>query len=133
MSKYNYKEHVKEDLKRWLKDNNIIQQATDEKWTEDEFRDWITDEVWDDDDVTGNGTFFYDTEEKCSEYLSGNFNILYNAIEEYHPDDNVNIIIEEYENKSIARFFDCVIRCYFLGECIEEIIEELKDEGKGFN
>ena len=122
MEKYDYKKAIINDIKNYIKDNP--QEWVDPMTTDDIFDYWY-DILWAEDEITGNGAYWYDTEDKCSEYLSQNFDVLYEAIREYCVDDDVNIIIKQYENKSLARYFDCTIRCYLLGECLEKALEEL--------
>ena len=123
MEKYNYREVIVDDLKDWIVNETDILEIEPE--FTDELFEWLYDEVWDVDSVTGNGPEYYDTEEKCSEYLSNNIDLLYEAAREYCIDDNINILIKHYEDKSLARYFDCTIRCYLLGECLEKALEEL--------
>lgn len=122
MEKYDYRKAIINDIKNYIKDNP--QEWADPMITDDIFDYWY-DILWAEDEITGNGAYWYDTENKCSEYLSQNFDVLYEAIREYCVDDNVNTIIKQYENKSLARYFDCTIRCYLLGECLEKALEEL--------
>ena len=92
---------------------------------EDAIYDWIYDEVFDNDSITGNGPYYFDTEEKCSEYLSGNFNLLYEAMHDFGERDEISFIIQHYEDKDLARYFDCMIRCYLLMDCIYAAVKEL--------
>lgn len=122
MEKYDYRKAIINDIKNYIKDNP-------QEWAEpmiiDDIFDYWYDILWTEDEITGNDAYWYDTEEKCSEYLSQNFDLLYQAISEYSADDEINTFIKQYENKSLARYFDCTIRCYLLGECLEKALEEL--------
>ena len=124
MNKYNYKRAITNDIKDWIvNDTDLMEEGLNPEDTE--IADWIYDETFGEDSITGNGPYFYGTEEFCSECLSDNFDILYEAAREYCIDDNINILIDHYKNKTLARYFDCTIRCYLLGECIETAIKEL--------
>lgn len=128
MDKYDYRRALTDDIKDWIvNDTDIMDNGFDEL-RDDELPNWIYDEVWNEDSVTGNSSYFYNTEEKCSEYLSGNYDILYEAAHEFNMDDEINILIKYYENKSLARYFDCTIRCYLLSECIGTALKELINE-----
>ena len=130
MNKYDYRRALTDDIKDWIvNDTDIMDNGFDEL-RDDELPNWIYDEIWDQDEITGNGTYFYNTEEKCSEYLAGNYELLYAAIREFCVDDNINILIEYYKNESLARYFDCTIRCYLLSECIGTALEELINESE---
>ena len=121
MEKYDYRRAIIDDVKDWVVNETDIL----EKEFTDDLYDWIYDEVFDNDGITGNGWSYYNTEEKCSEYLSGNFDLLYEAAHEFCIDDEINILISHYKNKDLARYFDCTIRCYLLMDCIYTAIKEL--------
>lgn len=128
MDKYDYRRVLTDDLKDWIvNDTDIMEEGIIEE-RDDELPNWIYDEVWGRDEITGNGMYFYDTEEKCSEHLADNYELLYDAVREFSVDDDIRILIEYFKNKSLARYFDCTIRCYLLSECIGTALEELMDE-----
>ena len=130
MGKYDYKRAITDDIKDWIiNDSDLIENGYMED-RDDDLYNWIYEEVFDEDSVTGNGTYYYGTEDFCSECLSGNFDILYEAAHEFAIDDEVNVLIKHYENQDLARYFDCTIRCYLLMECVYAAVEELIQEGK---
>ena len=130
MEKYDYKRTTIDNIKDWIvNDSDILEEEIEEE-REDDLYNWIYDEIFDEDSVTGNGAYYYDTEEKCSEYLAGNFDILYEAVREFAVDDEANVIIKHYENKDLARYFDCTIRCYILMDCIYTAVDELIKDGR---
>ena len=130
MKKYDYKRAITDDIKDWIiNDSDLIENGYMEDRDEDLYN-WIYEEIFDEDSVTGNGTYYYGTEDFCSECLSGNFDILYEAAREFAIDDEVNVLIKHYEDKDLARYFDCTIRCYLLMDCIYAAVEELIQEGK---
>lgn len=130
MEKYDYRRAITDDIKDWIvNETDIIEEGIKED-RDDDLSNWIYEEVFDEDSVTGNGPYYYGTEDFCSECLSGNFDILYEAAHEFAIDDEVNILIKHYEDKDLARYFDCTIRCYLLMECVYAAIEELIQEGK---
>ena len=125
MDKYDYRRAITDDIKDWIvNDTDLIEEGLNPEDTE--VANWIYDEVFGEDSITGNGAYYYGTEEFCSECLSDNFDLLYEAAREYCIDDNINILIDHYRDKDLARYFDCTIRCYLLGECIEKALEELR-------
>ena len=121
MNKYDYKRAITDDIKDWIVNETDI---LEEGFTDDLY-DWIYDEVFSNDEITGNGCYYYNTEEKCSEYLSGNFDLLYPAMDEFGIDAEVRTLIKCYEDKTLARYFDCMIRCYLLMDCIYAAVKEL--------
>ena len=128
--KYDYREVITKAIKDWIIDNDVLEEAKKEEWSYDDLCEWLYDELFNEDEITGNGIYYYDTEEKCSEYLSGNFDLLYEAAHETCIDDEINVLIQHYEQKDLARYFDCTIRCYLLGECIDRVVNELKFDNK---
>lgn len=130
MEKYDYRRAITDDIKDWIiNETDIIEEGIKEDRDEDLYN-WIYEEVFDEDSITGNGPYYYGTEDFCSECLSGNFDILYEAAHEFAIDDEVNILIKHYEDKDLARYFDCTIRCYLVMECVYAAVEELNQEGK---
>lgn len=126
MEKYDYRRAITDDIKDWIVNETDIPEEGIIEGKDDDIYNWIYDEIFDEDGVTGNGTYYYGTEEMCSEYLSGNYDLLYEAAHEFAIDDEVNVLIKHYEDKDLARYFDCTIRCYLLMDCIYQAIEELK-------
>lgn len=125
MEKYDYRRAIIDDLKDWIiNETDIIEEGVVDG-RDDDLYNWIYDEVFDEDSITGNGTYYYGTEEFCSECLSGNFDLLYEAMHEFAIDNEINILISHYENKDLARYFDCTIRCYLLMDCIYKAVEEI--------
>ena len=130
MEKYDYRRAIIDDVKDWIvNETDIIEEGIQED-RDDDLYNWIYEEVFNEDSVTGNGSYYYGTEDFCSECLSGNFDILYEAAHEFAIDNEVNILIKHYENQDLARYFDCTIRCYLLMECVYAAVEELIQEGK---
>lgn len=127
MEKYDYRRAITDDIKDWIVNDTDILEENDDKQN-DELYNWVYDEIFDNDNITGNGAYYYDSEDKCSEYLSGNFNLLCEAMREFGIDNEVKMIIKHYENQDLARYFDCSIRCYLLMDCIYQAMEELQDE-----
>ena len=126
MEKYDYRRAIIDDLKDWIVNDTDIMENKEQYGDRELLIAWIYDEAFTESSITGNGYDWYNTEEKCSEYISDNFELLYEAAHEYCIDDEMNTLIQQYEDKSLARYFDCTIRCYLLGECIEKALEELR-------
>lgn len=114
---YNYLESIKEDVKDYLKENYNVE--TIEEINEID-TDNLSDELFVEDSVTGNasGSYTFSTY-KAEENLCHNLDLLKEALESFCSD--INYI----ENPEAC---DVTIRCYLLGNAIEEAIEELKEE-----
>ena len=129
MDKYDYRRAITDDIKDWIVNNTDLIENGYMEGRDDDLYNWIYDEVFDEDSITGNGTYYYGTEEFCSECLSGNFNLLYPAMETFGVDNEINVVLKHYENKDLARYFDCTIRCYLLMDCIYQAVDERTIKG----
>lgn len=129
MEKYDYKRAITDDVKDWIvNDTDLIEEGYMER-RDDDIYNWIYDETFSEDGITGNGAYYYGTEEFCSQCLSGNFDLLYLAMDEFGIDAEVRTLIKHYEKKDLARYFDCTIRCYLLMDCIYTAVDELIKDG----
>lgn len=126
--KYNYYEAMKSDIRDWITMNGIIDYANEEEMTKDQLVDYLSGELWDKDEITGNGYHWYDSEDKCAEYVSQNMNLLYDAVNEYGLNTESSNILKYREQRELARYFDCTIRCYILYSCIEDVVGEFEDD-----
>ena len=120
MEKYNYLEQVTADAKEAILENM-------EYWTfynREELEEVAHDELWADDNVTGNGSgSYYFSTWKAEEALCHNWDLLAEACEEFGQD-----IGEAF--KQGAEFCDVTIRCYLLGQAIAAALDEVEAEQK---
>lgn len=116
---YNYLKNVKEDVKEYLKNNYNIETVEE---IEEIDKNNLYDELFVDDSVTGNasGSYTFSTYQ-AEENLCHNMELLKEALENFCSD------IDYLENPEAC---DVTIRCYLLGQAIEETIEELKEEAE---
>lgn len=113
---YDYYEVVKNDIKEYIKENDI------DVASEDFDRDELCDHLWVDDSVTGNGSGSYTfSTYQAEENLCHNWDLLEEALEEFGQTD-VNIL------EKGAEWCDVTIRCYLLGQCLDEVIDEIEEE-----
>lgn len=104
--KYDYLENMKEDIREYLKENDI------EEISEDLF-----DTLWVEDSVTGNASgSYYCNSYKAQQALQGNEDLVEEMISEYCVDMNEHC--NDYE------YLDVSVRCYLLGQALEELKEE---------
>ena len=118
---YNYKETVKADVEQWVRENlgdfDSLEEPLD--------YDTIYDNCWIDDSVTGNAS---------GSYTFSRWQARDNFFNDGESDDYINSMIEEgfISAKEVG---DCVaesnwekldvcIRCYLLGEAVQEIVDE---------
>ena len=112
MKKYNYYEVVKNDIKEYVKNNEIDINNIDIEVLESEL--WLADEI------TGNasGSYTMNTYES-EENIAHNLNLFVEACEWLGCDAG-------HEVKKGAEAMDVLIRCYILTVCLDGVIEELK-------
>lgn len=114
--RYDYYETIKNDIKEYIKENDI------DVTSEDFDRDDLCDHLWVDDSVTGNGSGSYTFSTwKAEENLCHNWDLLKEALEDFGETD-VNIL------EKGAEWCDVTIRCYLLGRCLDEVIDEIEEE-----
>lgn len=119
--KYDYFENVKEDVKDYIKENyNNL---------EDIDRDSLYDDLFIEDCVTGNASgSYYCNAWKAEEAICHNMDLLKEALEMFgyfDSIDNINASIRAIREHG-AEWCDVTIRCYVLGQVIDDAIEELE-------
>ena len=109
---YNYFEAMKEDVKEYLKETSE--------------RDFETlyDEMFVDDSITGNasGSYTFSTWQ-AEENIAHNMDLLKEALEEFGGDYGKAL-------EKGAENCDVTIRCYLLGQVLQEVLNERKEEKK---
>lgn len=125
MEKYDYKRALIDDLKDWIVNNTDIMETSIEDGLSDDIFNWIYDETWAEDEVTGNGIFGYAPTSKCEEYLAGNLHLALEALDSFGA--SFKDLLPK-ANDELIRYLDCTIRCYLLMDCIYTAMEELKNE-----
>lgn len=121
---YNYRETVRNDVIEQVKDGykeNSLRIYKEEG--RDALEEYLNDELWVDDQVTGNasGSYTFNTW-KAEENLCHNMSLLEEACDEFGQDVGEAV-------KRGAEYCDVTIRCYLLGSAISEAIDELEAEG----
>ena len=121
---YNYRETVRDDVIEQVKDGykeNSLRIYKEEG--REALEEYLNDELWVDDQVTGNasGSYTFNTWE-AEENLCHNMSLLEEACDEFGQDVGEAV-------KRGAEYCDVTIRCYLLGSAISEAIDELEAEG----
>ena len=110
MGYYNYFEKMKEDIEEYLKN-------TDE-------RDFNTlyDEMIMEDSITGNasGSYTFNTYE-AEENIAHNQDLLRDALNEFGEDYTTAL-------EKGVEYCDVTIRCYLLGQILQEVLDNLEEE-----
>lgn len=117
MERYNYLEAVKDDVREYVKCNDIRITAS----TRDEIEAELNDDLFCEDSVTGNasGSYTFNTW-KAEEYICHNLDLLAEVLREFGTSGDVLT--------NGAEACDVTIRCYLLGQAIAEVLDEIEEE-----
>ena len=114
---YDYKKSVMEDIRQWIEDNVEPGTYADR----DAMDSGIYDDLFNDDQVTGNGSgSYWFSRAKAEEVLLDGLDYLADAIDEFGGTECL---------RQGAEACDVTIRCYLLGECLSAVLDELESEG----
>ena len=120
MTRYNYMEAMKEDIKTYLEDEFEYRYSDLDR---DELEQELNDDLFICDSVTGNASGSYTfCRATAKEYVIDNMEICKEAIDEFCIDANTvadKFLSEDWE------YFDVTIRCYLLGSAIAEVLDEM--------
>ena len=107
---YNYFETMKEEVKEYLKE------------TSERDLDTLYDKMFVNDSITGNASGSYTFNRwQAEENIAHNMDLLKEALEEFGG----------YYGEALekgAEYCDVTIRCYLLGQVLQEVLEELEEE-----
>ena len=128
MERYDYLQAVKDDVKQYIQDNDIIVTIDNR----DEVEQQLYDDCFISDSVTGNASgSYYCNAWKAEEAICHNLDLLGEAADEFGDDSITNVL------KQGPEACDVTIRCYMLGQAIpaalDEILEEANDENENNN
>ena len=122
MTKYNYLEELKKDIKTYLEDNFDYKFSDCE--TKEELQEELYDILWTEDSVTGNGSGSYTfCRETAKNHVVENTDLCAEALKEFCVESET--IVEKFLSED-WEYFDVTIRCYMLGWAISEVIEEIE-------
>lgn len=117
MERYDYLETVANDVRDYIS-NEINFKDFDSL---DDLREYLNDELWDNDSVTGNASGSYTCNAyEAEEYLCHNWDLLAEAYNEFGCFKDV--LSRGPES------CDVLIRCYLLGQAIEKVLQEIEDD-----
>ena len=117
---YDYREHVIDDIRDYIRENVNLE---DWRGRRDELEEFLRDDLWTTDSVTGNASgSYYCNAWRAEEALCHNWDLLADALEEFGGDTDIL--------RQGPEACDVTIRCYLLGECLAEVLEGLEDAGE---
>lgn len=119
-NKYNYLESVKQDVTNYFVENsdNIKERIANGSISDfDELKEYLNDELWLVDSVTGNASGSYTCNAwEAEENICHNLDLLGEALTELGCN-------ADYLQKNGAEAADVTIRCYLLGQAISEVLD----------
>ena len=123
---YNYKEHIKEDILDHIRWNFTADEIAEKLFDRDEWEQALFDELWICDSVTGNASGSYTfNRQRAKEFVFDNIDVLEDASCDFCL-DLVSVanafLMENWE------YFDVTIRCYLLGGCLSDVLDELEQD-----
>lgn len=118
MEKYNYLESVKQDVREYIEEHDIVVNEDNRHEVEQQ----LNDDCFVCDSVTGNasGSYTFNTWQ-AEENLCHNLDLLGEALTEFDCEPN-------YITEKGAEACDVTIRCYLLGQAINEVLDEMLEE-----
>ena len=117
MTEYNYYEAVKDDVKQYIEDNGLGF-ALGAFNNDFDMIEYIENEVWAEDSVTGNASGSYTFNAwQAEENLSHNWELIQEMSNEFGVDLS--------NPKATPEYLDVSLRCYVLVPAIEEALMEL--------
>lgn len=118
MERYDYRAAVLADVNEYISCNINL---ADWAGRRDDLEEELYETLLTDDSVTGNGSGSYTFSRlEAEENLCHNMDLLADALEAFGGDYSII--------KRGAEECDVTIRCYLLGECISEALDDLADE-----
>lgn len=114
MEKYDYLSAVESDVRAYIEDNVNFHDYSDL----DEMKEDLNEKLFVDDSVTGNASGSYTFNAwKAEEYLCHNLDLLAEANEEFGGSSDIL--------SDGAEMCDVTIRCYLLGQAIENVAPDM--------
>lgn len=121
-----YLDMVKEDVKNWI-DENIDYIDDDVKADKDALFEYLNDNLWTEDSVTGNASGSYTFNSWDAEnYVKADMDTVKEALNEFFVP--AETIAEKFLNED-WEYFDVTARCYVLESAIYEVLEDMEEEG----
>lgn len=125
MEKYDYYIEVTNDVECCMDENKFDLSQFENR---EEAIEFLRDELWSEDSITGNGPNGYATEEECEEFLCHNWDLVIEGFDTFGV--SIPDLRAQYKKKNLARYIDCFVLLYVLDSAIEGAL--ITWEGYGF-
>ena len=126
MEKYDYYTEVANDIECWMdKDGDPFDLSQFEN--REEAAEFLRDELWSEDEITGNGPYGYASEEECEEFLCHNWDLVIESFDTFGV--SILDLRAQYKKNSLARYIDCFVRLYVLDNAIDAALMVWEDYG----
>lgn len=120
--KYDYYEMTKENIAFYIANEIAIEDFS----SRDELEEHLQDTLLTDDSVTGNGSGSYTFNRNTAKnYVTDNMELCTEALREFCVD--METVAEKFLSED-WEYFDVTIRCYILGSCISELLDDMEDD-----
>lgn len=118
---YNYLEEMKNDILEYLHYESAEYKGLDRK----ELAEALHDDFWDNDSITGNGSgAYFSATKEAQEAVADNMDICVEALQEFCTP--MKTVAEKFLSQDWD-YFDITIRCYLLGQAIEEALDDYEE------
>lgn len=119
MKRYDYIYNVKEDVREYIEREIKFSEFEDRK----ELQEYLYETLWAEDSITGNSSgSYYCNAYSAEQALAGNSDLLLEALIEFGEAKEMTAY--DLLTKG-AEWADCTIRCYLLGEVINNVLDDL--------
>ncbi len=119
MANYNYLESMKADINEYLEENKELLELDRE-----ELEEKLNDDLWVNDSVTGNASGSYTfCRATAKEYVEDNMHLVQEVVDEFCI--SADTVAEKFLNEDYE-YFDVSIRCFYLGQAISEVLDEME-------
>lgn len=122
MERYDYRESMAEDVRAYIDENYGAEEIVEKlAYDRETWQDKLYDDMIVEDSITGNasGSYTFDAWQ-AEEYICHNLDLLGEAIDEF--DGKCDLL------RDGAETCDVIIRCYLLGEVLEEVLNAMEDD-----
>jgi len=122
---YNYLENITANVGDKIAEYYSPDEIKEALKDRDAFAETLYDELWCDDDVTGNGSGSYTySRDTAKGYVEDNFKVLVEALEEFDQLKELGYKLRDGE----WEWLDVTIRCYLLYQAVDKALDELEEE-----